>query len=210
LEPWRFYCLLAIPIPIGVASVAGEMVQMRRVHDDLLEFLNDFVQWCNERGKNHERYERLVRRSGVIQSHLGASGRGLYRPPSQGFAIHNYAIVINGLPELRDGFRRLETHSYAANIPESIDAIDGCIRREVGALDEALSEARRRFGRPIFLYVRGVRAVLSVPFAILTASGLLPETSAAAGWLLRFLTAIGTLALTAIAVLKGLRSLDLI
>jgi len=53
-------------------------------------------------------------------------------------------------------------------------------------------------------------AVLSVPFAILTASGLLPETSAAAGWLLRFLTAIGTLALTAIAVLKGLRILDLI
>lgn len=110
MEPWLFYSLLAIPIPIGVASVAGEMVQMRRVRDDLLEFLNDFVQWCNDRGKAHERYERLIRRSGVIQSHLGASGRGLYRLPFQGFAIHSYAIVINGLPEVRDGFKHGETH----------------------------------------------------------------------------------------------------
>jgi hypothetical protein len=56
LEPWLLYSLLTIPIPIGVVSVAGEMVQMRRVRDDLLEFLNDFVQWCNDRGKAHERY----------------------------------------------------------------------------------------------------------------------------------------------------------
>ena len=30
--------------------------------------------------------------------------------PLQGFAIHNYAIVINGLPDLRDGLKRGETH----------------------------------------------------------------------------------------------------
>jgi hypothetical protein len=45
----------------------------------------------------------------VSQKDSRAAGRRLYRLPFQGFAIHNYAIVINGLAELRDEFKHGET-----------------------------------------------------------------------------------------------------
>lgn len=207
MESWLAYCLLAAPIPVGAVFAFRELLAVVHARDEVGQYLNDFVEWCNGGGKSAERYASLVERSGVIQDRLGVYGRCSIQRPYQNFMIHGYAIVVNGLLDLRQDFDLYASSGIAPALRSQIDAIESCLRRHRGSLEARRKAILLELRSPIFLYVGGVRAVMRVPFLILAAAGLVDDASPRAGWLLRWLAGIGSLALAAITVAKALRDM---
>lgn len=167
---------------MGLGLAAGRM-RVDRTRERITrarEFLDLLTRYYTSNGADQAAYLELVRKSGVIQSDLGAYGIMSYQPPASNLLIHNYQIVVNQVVELPRGFRMRPVLSTIDLAHESASMIRDCLLRYLGEVERWEVRQRREIRNPIILLREGVRAVLGSPLWLAQSLGLLSATSAAA------------------------------
>lgn len=133
------------------------------------DFLDHFRKYYTNGGRDMDTYQWLVFRSNKMQSQLGVIGiYAQYRPPFANYIVSNYPIILNTLPALRDSFSRPSrlTYDYAM-------AIEECVIRYLGVVDEWAQTAQQRVKNPLVWFREGIQTVLGVPFYILSSFGIM-------------------------------------
>jgi uncharacterized membrane protein len=169
-----------------VASITLLIIGLVRIFRDIkfiqkkMEFAHEFHtklgEYLKSQGKDFQTYSWLIQRSPKFQKEMGFYGTvASYSPPFSNYAINNYPIILNIIPEVRKEFddvspigdRRL-LREYAALLNESI-------LRYVGDLTDDLEIAQKKIKNPVIWLTEGVSWVLLLPFSILNWIGLMSE-----------------------------------
>jgi hypothetical protein len=138
------------------------------------EFRDQFIRYCNSEGRDGEAYTWLMLNSNRVQSEMGGHGiAATFRPPAANYAIKNYPIILNMVPEIRRLFAQDEFRLFHRMVGEYACMVDEALLRYVGALGDALDESRWRLLNPFIWFRLGVEQLLSVPVLMLRWSGLI-------------------------------------
>lgn len=89
------------------------------------------------------------------------------------YAIKNYPIILNMVPEIRRLFAQDEFRLFHRMVGDYACMVDEALLRYVGALVDALNESRRRLLNPFIWFRLSVEQLLSVPVLMLKWSGLI-------------------------------------
>jgi hypothetical protein len=163
---------------IGFARLVRIALRIGERSQFAVEFLEQFQKYAASRGQDTEAYGWLVHRSTKMQQHMGDSGiYAYYKPPFANYQVTNYAVVLNGIPELRQAY---ET-GYVSDVGgQTAAALLEAIVRYMGQLDD-LRESHLRDMKNPFVWLRdGVRLVIASPVYLLSWMGALGESTASA------------------------------
>lgn len=98
----------------------------------------------------------------------------MYRPPFAGYAIRDYSVLMNMLPEYRQAANQWALRSQAAMYASTVR--DALVRYS-GSLDDIERDARQASQNPIVWLREGTRTVLASPFRLLRSLGILSEAT---------------------------------
>lgn len=142
------------------------------------DFASRFMRYVDGGGHDEHIYVELTERVNRMQRELGSHGvMAMYRPPFANYALRDYQILVNMLPEYRqaannDVLQRSQAPQFAA-------AIRDALVRYSGSLQEYQDDIRGDLKNPLVWFRNGIRAILSSPLLILREFGVLsPSVSA--------------------------------
>lgn len=138
------------------------------------EYRNKFVEFANKYFQTYDRFSRsgdfdgelyvwLTMNVSKIQNYVGSFGVMSYKPAFQNYMFNNYQIIINTIPKFREG--------QVENL--DVGAVDDCLLRYVGYLEEYSKETLKNLRNPIVWFREGFREILSVPIFILSWFGII-------------------------------------
>lgn len=166
--------VLAGLIVFGFSIALGRLFSINRKREDIFEWRQSFIQWANDGFEDNQLYMKLMSDSPRIQEALGAWGiMAAFSPPFAGVAYHNWPIVLNGLPTIR---QYSEDHILGRNqAGQYVQLVDDALLRAIGALDDSLRRSRRTLVNPVSLLREGIVRVITVPVYVLAEFGLLSK-----------------------------------
>lgn len=152
---------------IGYLSVRSTRKREARRASLISEFsskLSVFAQGVYEQGHiNQEIYEWLTKKVTRVQEDIGSYGIiAMYKPPFAAYAIRNYPILLNTLPEIA----RHTAH------PSDIGSCLEALLRFSGSHEEYLDRLSRRARNPFSWFQEGTQALLLVPLYLLSWLGI--------------------------------------
>jgi len=122
-------------------------------------------------------YEWLTLNANRMQAQMGPEGVVNMRPPHANYIINNYAIVPNGLAEIRKFLS--DDLLSRGNLPTQYHAlIDDAILRHQGTLLEGRRINWASVRNPIKWLAVGTQAALALPLGLLVSLGVLPRAFA--------------------------------
>jgi hypothetical protein len=176
---------LPILIIVGIIIIGFIMrvIDLKRLVDReefTDKYRSKFVPFINQLFKSHsfnnQLYHELTYDVKEMQIELGEDGVSAYAADQlKGFAVRNYQMLINFLPEIRDALNDINynnhimTNRYVAFANDCNDAFV----RHLGSLDKEISDTRKKLWNPFSNLSYGVRSIISFPFLLLNWFGLL-------------------------------------
>ncbi|WP_421938295.1 hypothetical protein [Pedobacter sp.] len=161
-----------ITIAISAIALTGLITLILR-HRRNVEGLNftqsfrenymQFVSAYHSNTFDSEKYSWLTMNVNRMQNELGVLGIMDYVAPLQRYRVPRYQLVINTLPKFRTG--TIE--------PFDINAVDDCLLRQIGYVDERLRLSLKEMINPVIWFRSGVRAIIGLPLSVLEWIGLL-------------------------------------
>lgn len=163
-----------------------------------LEYYNKFVELLNEvfqsKRINQEIYIWLTERVNAMQRELGSTGViNHYSDPLKGFAVKEYQLLINFLPEMSGYIREYDNFIM-------MERFDSCVRwctdmfiRHQGDLKEIIEKENKLLSNPFSCLAEAIRYIVALPFSILFWLGILSERMLYRikfSWFLRFINAV--------------------
>jgi hypothetical protein len=159
---------------IGLIQVLNRYSKVVKKIDSASEYRNQFLDFSNKYFEGHDKWSRsgnfdseqyvwLTMNVSKMQSELGAFGVMSYISPYQTYKVSNYQIIINTIPKFRDG-----------SITDfDTSAIDDCLLRYIGYLDEYSKSAQKNLKNPFIWFREGFKEILSIPITILNWFGII-------------------------------------
>ncbi len=159
------YYLLAIPFLfiIGLIRTLITLKDLNARATFTTEYANTYSKLITEKEFNQKHYLWLLANVDKMQDELGGIGVVSYQPPYQNYIMHDYHILVNTLPQIREG-----------RAPS--DLINGCqdvLIRYLGNLKEYHRRAVSQLLNPLRWFVEGIKITISFPIQIAYWSGLL-------------------------------------
>ena len=155
----------------GFRQTLAQYFASKKKYSLVHEFLSKFRTFTNEYKQkkfNTELYGWLNYHSGEVQREIGVYGLADYRPPFENFIIHNHAIIVNVLSEMRS---RWDTH------PSMISFVDDNLMRYLGDANSVLKGERAMTCNPLMWLRYGMQSIIVFPFTILYWFGALNKES---------------------------------
>jgi hypothetical protein len=138
-------------------------------------FFSAFQKYCQSVGNDINTYRWLMEHSQSMQWAMGEGGiLAVYRPAYANYAINNFQIIINMLPEVRQCFEG--NFSYRFTQPH-IAIVQDTLLRFIGVLKVKRNMAIRALLNPLQWLRLGIQATLSSPFVLLHWVGLVSSAS---------------------------------
>jgi len=161
-------------ITIGISAIAliglvNLIIRYRRKAEGLnftQSFREHYMQFVSAYHSNtfdSENYSWLTMNVNRMQNDLGVLGIMDYVAPFQRYRVPRYELVINTLPKFRIGTVE----------PFDINAVDDCLLRQIGYIDEQLRISRKEMTNPVIWFRSGIRAIIGLPLSILEWIGVL-------------------------------------
>ncbi|MCB0479948.1 MAG: hypothetical protein KDC83_00890 [Flavobacteriales bacterium] len=176
---WIVLALVAILIT-GLITIVLEIKDYVGKSDFLIEFRNKYSELCKGLTSSYNGimasvnkldnkvYTWLTSHVNKAQRLMGIHGvLGSYIPPFGKVQIRNYEILINTLPQFRNG----KLH------PHDISGMDDALIRGIGHYEELIELLKKDLKNPFKWLQYGVRFYISLPLRILQWFGILPESS---------------------------------
>lgn len=157
--------MLAV-ISIGFGSLVRSYLRTLDRRNFAVEFVNKYrelVEGYLQNRLDSDVYYWLTSRSVRMQDELGTHGIMSYRPPFSNYIVHNYPVVLNTLPDIRNG----NVHS------QDLLTVDDTLVRYIGVMDDVIANRRKELKNPLKWLREGVQWMLLLPFLILQWFGLL-------------------------------------
>jgi hypothetical protein len=156
---------------VGLVITRRRLTTIRDRRVFLGEFADRFMRYVGSAGQDEAVYVELTQRVVRMQRELGGHGvMGMYRPPFANYAVHDYPILLNMLPEYRTAANDWALKSQANQYSSTIRDV---LVRYSGALEEAELDALRAARNPLVWFREGVRAAVALPFRLLGSLGIL-------------------------------------
>lgn len=159
-----FVSLFIIMI-IGFVNIFFDYLKSTKKAKFAIEYLTKFQQFEKSRNTNFdgETYYWLTHRVSKIQSQLGSYGVMDYQPPFGNYIHKNYQIIINALPEMRNGTAD----------SSMINACEDVLIRYIGFLDDIIEISKNQLKNPFKWLQKGVQSIISFPFLVFYWLGLI-------------------------------------
>jgi hypothetical protein len=121
-------------------------------------------------------YEWLMLNANRMQEQMGSQGLVTFSPPFENRLIHNYPVVLNILPKLRqfvsdEILSRNLLHQYH-------DLLDDTLLRHQGFKIDQHNKAKTSLKNPFSWITNGVRFLLAAPFLLLAELGVIQKSTA--------------------------------
>lgn len=161
-------------IGLGFCISLARLQRIDRRRETVLAWRQNFIDWANGGFGNRQSYMNLMSSSPRVQEALGRWGiMGTFCPPFGQVIYHNWPVVLNGLPTIRqyaddDVLSRNQTGQY-------VQLVDDALLKGIGALDDELQHARWALLNPVALLREGIVRIITVPVYILAEFGLLSK-----------------------------------
>lgn len=162
-------------LAIGFIDIFLEIRNFNEKHSFAMEFLEKFQQYVISMGENYQDYDWLTLRAERMQSQLGGAGLMNYKMPGSQNYIHNYPIILNLLPDVRNEFSdrsRLRNH-----LEFPINMIRDTLLRHIGFIEHIKKDYDKQILNPLMWFRNGVLIVVLFPIKILQSFGLLSDSS---------------------------------
>jgi len=171
-------------IPVALV-IMGLLRQSRILHEKnarlalAKDFLDRFISWYKDRGRDRSAYNWMVERSDTVQAMLGRSGVMGITDRLRGLRANNWPIVLNALPEINHAF---SDRDYGSLSPMSrrtqrlVQGVEHSLRRFIGSTQQQLNREKWRLFNPIVLFCGGVALVLELPLFILSEFKIISTT----------------------------------
>ena len=160
---------------VAVALVGlGVISRARRKLSEHLAFAEEYRSQLDVLLERAEQgtYEWLTLNANRMQAQMGPDGVVKMRPPHANYIVSNYAIVLNGLAEIRK-FLSDELFSRG-NLPGQYHAlIDDALLRHQGTLIHGLKINEASLRNPFKWLAAGTQTVLALPLLLLASLGVL-------------------------------------
>ncbi len=161
--------LIALPVIVALG-----FVRLRQQYKDLMkdrnfavEYLDHYRGFVSQKKFNTDLYEWLTLRVSKIQRLMGGFGRMSYRPPFARYVINNYEVIMNTLPDIKSGM----AHEIM------IDAVQECLVRYIGHMDEKLEESRQTLVNPFMWFREGFQFIVLTPILIVYWMGIIGSST---------------------------------
>lgn len=123
-----------------------------------MDRLRDYI---DSGGRDGEAYAWLTHRANKIQKEMGSYGvMKHFQRPYSSVMFNNYPIVLNVLPEIRS---HIDDPVMGNLVVQYANALQEAFLRYLGALDDALEDARSDLRNPIISFRQGVQTLLLAP-----------------------------------------------
>jgi len=166
---------------IGLVKILYEKRRIIKKHNFVFDFRNNFIDFTNNYFKGYDTFTKksesfdnelyvwLTKNVNKVQSILGNSGIMDYVAPFQIYRIPRYEIIINTLPQFRNG-----------SITEfDINSTDDCLLRYLGQLEKRIEKVDKELTNPVIWFTIGIQTVISIPLYFLNWFGLFSNRSIA-------------------------------
>jgi hypothetical protein len=145
--------------------------QERRAFAD--QFRSKFFSYVNSGGRDTSAYTWLIAASTKMQAEMG--GFGIYDHfCGPGFQATNFAIIMNGVPGIRDWFGKNQRDRgiWQDQINGYIQLVDDAIVRYLGSLEYVLTHLPSRWN-PVIWFREGIKAWIASPLTLLSWFGVI-------------------------------------
>jgi len=167
-----FVCLI-----IGWSLTLQTLRKERRKHSNLSKFRDLFIEWCNSRCTDDQRYVEIIKLSPQIQGLMSEFGTITYRPPFANYVVNNWQIILNAIPEIneisKDPFTISGSRIYTDRLNKYILMVEESLLRSIGNSENFTSEILSQMWNPLSMLFRGLKFVITLPFLVLAECGLL-------------------------------------
>lgn len=127
-------------------------------------FSHDFYSPKTNMGKEEASlHDKLLLQADKAQRLLYDSGIPDYRPPSAGYMIKNYQILINVVPKLRN----------PSGFTEEFEWINKLLIMQIGRNEELQESIKKEMFNPIILLREGIQFFTTLPISLLYWTGLI-------------------------------------
>jgi len=148
---------------IGLFQILKEIYSLNKKVEFCKSFLDKFVEYLKSDGEDTESYAWLINRSPKMQRYMGEIGQMSYRPAHSNYIIHNYQIVVNLIPQIRQEFNS----AFPGNIGQMADTVQETIIRYAGTLEDERDTWREKLKNPIQWFSEGIGMILFLPISLL-------------------------------------------
>ncbi|WP_166238498.1 hypothetical protein [Paenibacillus turpanensis] len=176
---WYYIISLLVIVVIGVISLFLNIRSLTKEHEEGIEYINTYREYCESIMKQREDYglyQKLTMNAPLMQEKVGSLGIAQqWIPPFSQFAYSNFQLIVNLLPEIRrkqgslGGWNSLMDEEVKAYI----STIDEVLLRYLGVLDKRHKYAVNNIKNPFIWLREGVQFFVQLPISVLYWSGLI-------------------------------------
>ena len=160
---------------LAVAAVGcGALLRARSRLTDQLVFAAEYREHLHALLERRERgpYEWLTLNANRMQVQMGSDGVIRMRPPHANYFVNNYAIVLNGLAEIRKYFS--DDYLSRTDLPGQYGAlIDDALLRHQGTVMEHRRLNGLSLRNPFNWLALGTQKLLAIPLWLLASLGVM-------------------------------------
>lgn len=163
---------LALLLLIGFFEILRAAFKIASRLEFTAQYREKFHEFVDQ--ADHNAYAWLTLNSNRMQAQMGAHGLVTFKPPFANHMIHNYAVVLNVLPEVR---KCLVDELLSRNLlNEYASILDEALMRYQGSLLERHRMTVGSAKNPVIWLASGIRCVLAAPLWFLASAGVLPRS----------------------------------
>lgn len=151
---------------LGLINLLQDYRIIKEKKDFVEEFLSKyslFIESYKKQKPNQEIYYWLTQKTIKIQNILGPYGKAaLYRPAFAGYAIKDYELIVNLLPQIARG----NAHQ------DELMTISETLVKYLGVIEEECKEQKKKTINPLVWFREGISIIILLPFYFLRFLGL--------------------------------------
>ena len=157
---------------IGFYQIIKRIKSFNEKYTFAIEYLDALKSYLESNGQDIQSYSWLINRSNKMQNQMGSQGiLGFYHPPYQNFAIPNYPLILNMLPDLRNAL--CDSYLSSSLAGQYSSTLQEAIIRHIGSIEDAISIQKKYFKNPFVWLRQGIRILLSLPANLLNWLGII-------------------------------------
>lgn len=174
LSPLNYLVVLLILLGVGVVVTNFSLRNKISRQRDIFEFRELFIDWVNGGFRDHKTYSQLISASPKIQDAMGHWGiYATFIPPYSQFSYHNWRIILNGIPAIR---QHTSDPLMVGRIADGyVDVVDQALLRALGTLEANIDDQVKDRWNPVILLREGLVYTLTLPLYVLAEFGLLTK-----------------------------------
>lgn len=176
--PW---IILILPLVIGYVVLIFELYKKNKKKNEIIEYREILIQFVNDLLENrcfdNKIYFNLTKNVNRIQKALAFDGVITIHDPLNGSFSNNYQVLINFLPQTREYLLNENNQLWCERFDQLYRFSDDSLIRHIGTIEEDIKCYIKHLINPIYIFVYGVRCIITFPFKLLFLTGVLSDSA---------------------------------